>query len=195
MLPRWWETYDAIKEMHSHIIAPVDTMGCDQAQLKEMNLKVSLHLVIKNPLGGRQNQCFSTLVSLMLSSQTKDEVTDAAVSNLREVVEGSLSVDAMLAAEEDTISEAIGKVGFWRRKTQSVYSCIVIMHRTPVVSYHTDTSSERLKSFMMTLIPTCRKRLMIYARYQVLDPRWHCWPSRLRGTCSQSSLLLPLPID
>ncbi|KIM83518.1 hypothetical protein PILCRDRAFT_69283, partial [Piloderma croceum F 1598] len=101
--PRWWETYDAIKEMRSQIVAPVDTMGCDQAQLKEMNLK---------------NRRFSTLMSLMLSSQTKDEVTDAAVSNLREAVGGSLSVDAMLAAEEDTISEAIGKVGFWRRKTQ-----------------------------------------------------------------------------
>jgi endonuclease-3 len=38
--PRWREAYDAIKEMRSHIIAPVDTMGCDQAQLKETDLKV-----------------------------------------------------------------------------------------------------------------------------------------------------------
>jgi hypothetical protein len=49
-------------------------MGCDRAQLKK-------------------------IVSLMLSSQTKDEVTDAAVSKLREVVGGSLSVDAMLVAK------------------------------------------------------------------------------------------------
>jgi endonuclease III len=56
----------------------------------------------------------------MLSSQTKDEVTDAAVSKLREATGGCLSVDAMLAAEEDAISEAIGKVGFWRRKTVSL---------------------------------------------------------------------------
>jgi endonuclease III len=108
--PRWRETYDAIKEIRSHLVAPVDTMGCDRAQLKK-------------------------IVSLMLSSQTKDEVTDAAVSKLREVVGGSLSVDAMLVAEEDTISEAIGKVGSWRRKTQSVYSCIVIIHEHR--SYHT----------------------------------------------------------
>jgi len=67
-----------------------------------------------------QNQRFSTLVSLMLSSQTKDEVTDAAVSKLREAVGGSLSVDAILAVDDTTISEAIAKVGFWRRKTQSV---------------------------------------------------------------------------
>jgi endonuclease III len=101
----------------------------------------------------------------------KDEVTDSVVLKLREAVGGSLSVDAMLAAEEDTISEAIRKVGFWRRKIQSVYSCIVIIHRTPVISYHIDTSSKQLKSSMMTLIPTCRKQLTIYARYQVSDPR------------------------
>lgn len=54
----------------------------------------------------------------MLSSQTKDEVTFAAITKLREAVGGSLSVDAVLKADESTISEAICKVGFWRRKTQ-----------------------------------------------------------------------------
>jgi endonuclease III len=56
----------------------------------------------------------------MLSSQTKDEVTDAAVSKLREAVGGSLSVDAIRNAEDSTISQAIAKVGFWRRKSQYV---------------------------------------------------------------------------
>ena len=36
----WKETYDKIKEMRSKFVAPVDTMGCDQAQLKEENPKV-----------------------------------------------------------------------------------------------------------------------------------------------------------
>lgn len=53
----------------------------------------------------------------MLSSQTKDEVTDAAVSKLRQAVGGSLSVEAVLKADDSAISEAIAKVGFWRRKT------------------------------------------------------------------------------
>jgi endonuclease-3 len=57
----------------------------------------------------------------MLSSQTKDEVTDAAVSKLRDAVGGTLSVDAIISADEATISDAIAKVGFWRRKTGSVY--------------------------------------------------------------------------
>jgi len=101
----WQETYDTIKEMRSYIKAPVDTMGCDQAQLKEQEPK---------------NQRFATLVSLMLSSQTKDEVTDAAVAKLREAVGGTLSVDAVLHVDESAISEAICKVGFWRRKTQYI---------------------------------------------------------------------------
>ncbi|KAI0333122.1 DNA glycosylase [Cubamyces sp. BRFM 1775] len=111
--PRWRETYDAIKRMRSRIVAPVDTMGCDQAQLKETDPK---------------NQRFSTLVSLMLSSQTKDEVTDAAVAKLREAVGGSLSVDAILQADESAISEAICKVGFWRRKTQYIKQAAQKLH-------------------------------------------------------------------
>lgn len=64
-----------------------------------------------------KNRRFSTLVALMLSSQTKDEVTDVAVKKLRASVGGVLSIEAVIAAEESTISEAINKVGFWRRKT------------------------------------------------------------------------------
>ena len=42
--PRWKEAYDAIKTMREHIVAPVDTMGCDQAQYKETDPKVcSIH--------------------------------------------------------------------------------------------------------------------------------------------------------
>lgn len=54
----------------------------------------------------------------MLSSQTKDETTFTAVTQLRAAVGGSLSVDAIMKADESVISEAICKVGFWRRKTQ-----------------------------------------------------------------------------
>ena len=45
----WREVYDTIKEMRSRIIAPVDTMGCDQAQLKESDPKVSL-FAFDNPI-------------------------------------------------------------------------------------------------------------------------------------------------
>ena len=78
---------------------------------------VRLHIVFSMAQGMYQNQRFATLVSLMLSSQTKDEVTDAAVSKLRDAIGGSLSVEALIATDDDKISDAICKVGFWRRKT------------------------------------------------------------------------------
>ncbi|KAH9961049.1 DNA glycosylase [Russula dissimulans] len=102
---RWRETYDAIKEMRSRFPAPVDTMGCDTAKWKETDPR---------------NKRFATLISLMLSSQTKDEVTDAAVDKLRSAFGGTLSLEALLAAEEHVIADAINKVGFWRRKTQYI---------------------------------------------------------------------------
>lgn len=37
---QWKETYDTIKKMRENIVAPVDTMGCDQAQHKEQDPKV-----------------------------------------------------------------------------------------------------------------------------------------------------------
>ena len=180
---RWRDVYDTIKEMRSHIIAPVDTMGCDQAQLQEVEPKVCPHLLFPDSLlNEMQNQRFATLVSLMLSSQTKDEVTDAAVSKLREAVGGSLSVGAILAVDEVTISEAIAKVGFWRRKTQSVYLFIMITQ-----IYHcVDTSSRQLKSCGMTSIRTFLKQWTICARYQASVPRWLFWLSKLHGTCSQN---------
>ncbi|KAK0496270.1 DNA glycosylase [Armillaria luteobubalina] len=102
---RWREVYDSIKAMRANIVAPVDSMGSDSAQLKE-----------KKP----RNKRFATLVFLMLSSQTKDEVTDVAVKQLRAALGGSISVQGIIDAEENGIAEAIAKVGFWRRKTQYV---------------------------------------------------------------------------
>ena len=49
----------------------------------------------------------------MLSSQAKDEVTDAALDKLRAALGG------LLAAEDRVIADTISK-GFWRRKTQFV---------------------------------------------------------------------------
>ena len=60
---RWRETYDTIKEMRSRIVAPVDTMGCDQAQLKEQDPKVRdaammvLHMFILCRTNGLQHWC------------------------------------------------------------------------------------------------------------------------------------------
>ena len=53
-------------------------------------------------------------------SQTKDEVTDAAVDKLRAALGSTLSLETLLAAEEQVIVDTTSKVGFCRPKTQFV---------------------------------------------------------------------------
>ena len=118
--PENWRTvYEEIEEMRKLYVAPVDTMGCASAQLQETDPEVSLFPFCSEMLNSlsTQGQRMSTLVSLMLSSQTKDEVTAAATMALRKALGGSITVEALIAADDSTISEAIAKVGFWRRKT------------------------------------------------------------------------------
>ncbi|QRV86771.1 HhH-GPD superfamily base excision DNA repair protein [Ceratobasidium sp. AG-Ba] len=105
--PNWEKQYKLIEEMRENIQAPVDTMGCCKSM---------------SGIGELKDQRFGTLVSLMLSSQTKDEVTWAAVENLRQVLPGGLTVDSVLAADPSVISGAINKVGFWKRKTEYLKS-------------------------------------------------------------------------
>jgi endonuclease III len=43
-----------------------------------------------------------------------------SVKQLRSALGGTISVEAVVAADETTIASAINKVGFWRRKSQFV---------------------------------------------------------------------------
>lgn len=101
----WKEVYDTITAMRKDIVAPVDSMGCAMAGLTEESPK---------------SQRLSTLISLMLSSQTKDAVTAAATASLRTALGGSITLEGILAAPPSVISECINKVGFWRRKTDYI---------------------------------------------------------------------------
>ncbi|CAI5468403.1 unnamed protein product [Closterium sp. Yama58-4] len=65
-------------------------------------------------LSPEQQRRFAVLVSAMLSSQTKDPVTHAAVARLHAA--GLLSPEALKAAEETTVSQTIYPVGFYVRK-------------------------------------------------------------------------------
>ena len=47
----------------------------------------------------------------MLSSQTKDQITFAAMEKLKE---HGLNIDNILATEEDYIANLIHPVGFWK---------------------------------------------------------------------------------
>ena len=49
----WRDTYDTIKRMRANITAPVDTMGCDQAQNKETEPQVSISFsLVSNDIEG-----------------------------------------------------------------------------------------------------------------------------------------------
>jgi endonuclease-3 len=60
------------------------------------------------------------LISLMLSSQTKDPVTSQAVTNLHHTLPGGLTAESLAVASVEMIHECINKVGFWRRKTDYI---------------------------------------------------------------------------
>jgi endonuclease-3 len=71
--PNWEEIYTLTREMRNENVAPVDTMGCES--LADRN---------RSP----RDQRFQTLVSLMLSSQTKDTVTAVAIRGMQERMPG-----------------------------------------------------------------------------------------------------------
>ena len=54
---------------------------------------------------------FQVLVSLMLSSQTKDEVTSKAVSELKKL---PLNIDTFLATDDQTLEKLIYPVSFYK---------------------------------------------------------------------------------
>ncbi|KNC46901.1 uncharacterized protein AMSG_03332 [Thecamonas trahens ATCC 50062] len=99
---QWAEVYRRIEEMRAKEDAPVDTMGCERA-----GDTAAVPEVFR----------FQTLVALMLSSQTKDEITHDAIGRLNEGLPGGLTPQAVVDAEPSHINELIRRVGFHNRKT------------------------------------------------------------------------------
>jgi endonuclease-3 len=56
----------------------------------------------------------------MLSSQTKDPVTAAAMKNLQENLEGGFNLEGLLKVEPERLNELIAKVGFHNNKTKYI---------------------------------------------------------------------------
>ncbi|KAJ3858433.1 DNA glycosylase [Lentinula novae-zelandiae] len=113
----WRQAYDLIHAMRYTSPrcaqnAPVDTMGCNIAGEAEDEHK---------------NKRFSILISLMLSSQTKDLVTHTAVAHLRSALHG-LNASALASAPPSLVRESINKVGFWHRKAGYIQHTAVICH-------------------------------------------------------------------
>lgn len=105
----WREIYRRVKIMRTQKLAPVDTMGCER-----------LPLAVSKVITPEVHR-FQLLIALMLSSQTKDEVTAFAMSNLRANLPGNeLTVQSILDTDETTLDSLIFKVGFHRRKASYI---------------------------------------------------------------------------
>ncbi|OMJ10698.1 Endonuclease III-like protein [Smittium culicis] len=92
-----------IKEFRSKNQAPVDTIGCHAIGTRGSTPAINR---------------YRTLVALILSSQTRDEMTSAAVDNLNAALSGGLSPTSLVAATDDTIKQAIKSVGFANTKVK-----------------------------------------------------------------------------
>ncbi|KAM9305450.1 endonuclease III-like protein 1 [Gastrophryne carolinensis] len=98
----WRQHLENIRQMRSSRDAPVDQMGAEKCFDRDAAPEVMRYQV---------------LLSLMLSSQTKDQVTSAAMTRLRE---HGLTVQRILETDENTLGNLIYPVGFWKRKVKYI---------------------------------------------------------------------------
>ncbi|GME86826.1 unnamed protein product [[Candida] boidinii] len=119
----FWPMYEEIKLMRSLVVSPVDTVGC---------------AVIPTRICGQTEGKlfrFQLLISLMLSSQTKDEVNFTVMQTLdghcktaMGFTQDGLCLAAMLAIDEPTLDTLIFKVGFHRRKASYIKKTCSILN-------------------------------------------------------------------
>ena len=93
--------WDGIAKVRKSIVAPVDELGCEEISKTYDE-------------AGKNLQAYHALVGLMLSAQTKDEVTFATSRYLIE--EKGLSIENILKTKESDLNEWISKVGFHNKK-------------------------------------------------------------------------------
>ena len=101
--PGWRRTWDCVRALRADRTAVVDSMGCEK---------------LADPDASDEDRRYHTLVSLMLSSQTKDTVNAATMAKL---VARGLSVSSILDdVPEDEFHDMIKGVGFHNVKTKTI---------------------------------------------------------------------------
>ncbi|XP_031765355.2 endonuclease III-like protein 1 isoform X2 [Galleria mellonella] len=100
--PNWKEFLVNLRIMRSNNDAPVDSMGCHMSMDENAPPKVYR---------------YQSLISLMLSSQTKDQVTFAAMERLRA---RGLTIDNILNMSDEELGQLIYPVGFWKTKVKYI---------------------------------------------------------------------------
>ncbi|XP_045613663.2 uncharacterized protein [Procambarus clarkii] len=107
----WREVLENIHQMRATRDAPVDLMGAEKCMDRDSQPEVYR---------------FQVLISLMLSSQTKDQVTHAAMMKLRA---HGLTVDNILATDDHTLGQLIYPVGFWKKKITYIQKTCEILKK------------------------------------------------------------------
>lgn len=97
--------WDKIQVHRDKVVAPVDELGASS-------------LVKDYDPSDINTKAYHTLIGLMLSSQTKDEVTHSTLRSL--VDDHSLSIQTILKTEEKDLNSWISKVGFHNRKAEYI---------------------------------------------------------------------------
>uniref|UniRef100_A0A1I7XRR9 ENDO3c domain-containing protein n=1 Tax=Heterorhabditis bacteriophora TaxID=37862 RepID=A0A1I7XRR9_HETBA len=109
-----------IREMRKSGDAPVDSMGCHK---------------LADPLAPPKTHRFQVLLALMLSSQTKDEITAGAMMRLRS---HGCSVDSLLNISTSDLEEILHPVGFYKVSlltiSNIIFAFLSLYRRRPFTS-------------------------------------------------------------
>ncbi|KAF4554962.1 Endonuclease III-like protein [Elsinoe fawcettii] len=103
--PTWEKVYKITQSMRTRRVAAVDTMGCEN---------------LADDTRSPRDRRLQTLIALMLSSQTKDPVTAAAIKNMQDNLVGGFCLESVLAVDPHTLNSLINKVGFHNNKTRYI---------------------------------------------------------------------------
>lgn len=109
MPTNWEKTLEYVKEMRKHKTAPVDEMGCHKCA---------------DPNASDRVFRYQSLIALMLSSQTKDQVTHAATQRLNAY---GCTPETIVATPDDVLGKLIYPVGFWKKKVDYIKKCTQIL--------------------------------------------------------------------
>eukprot|EP01080_Neovahlkampfia_damariscottae_P010331 gene10331-2747_t len=114
------EQYPKIQKQREKRDAPVDSMGAEC--ISEKNVEPNVFR-------------FQTLISLMLSSQTKDEITSAAMKKL---INHGLTIENILKLDKNELEKLIYPVGFYKRKSEYILKTSLILKE----KYNNDTPTQ-----------------------------------------------------
>ncbi|KAG9317820.1 DNA glycosylase, partial [Chiua virens] len=110
------ETWLSIASQWSYVVHKVLPLGSDRDEQPWPGQQ-----------GWRRKQAH-IIVRLRLGHPPQDEQVYAAIKEMRSRIVAPVGIGSVLEADENTISDAIAKVGFWRRKTQYIKQTAQRLH-------------------------------------------------------------------